>query len=98
VRKAGENTEEFGHSKFDWFKRFIALSNGTPRLDTIAKVMARLDPNVLQRYFFQRMSDFILELLEIKKCMITIFENCLLQKEELPSQTGVFETVDKIPR
>jgi Transposase len=188
-----EDIEEFGHSKQDWLKRFVELANGIPRHDTIARVMGRLDPNVLQQCFFQWMSDVLeaiegdviaidgkslrrsfdrasrknalhlvsawsctggvalgqvkteeksneiraiprlLELLEIKKCIITIdamgcqksiaaaiinkkadyvlgvkrnqpalhadcaqyFEKHLLQKSELPSTCGIFETVDK---
>jgi predicted transposase YbfD/YdcC len=52
-----EDIEVFGHSKRAWLQRFIELPNGIPRHDTIARVMARLEPDVLQRCFFQWMSD-----------------------------------------
>ena len=52
-----EDIEEFGHAKLEWLRRFIELPNGIPCHDTIARVMARLDPNVLQHCFFQWMND-----------------------------------------
>jgi predicted transposase YbfD/YdcC len=54
-----EDIEEFGHAKLEWLQRFIELPNGIPRHDTIARVMARLDPNVLQQCFFQWMNDVV---------------------------------------
>lgn len=54
-----EDIEEFGHSKQDWLKRFIELSNGIPCHDTIARVMGRLDPNALQECFFKWMNDVV---------------------------------------
>jgi len=54
-----EDIEEFGHSKQAWLQRFIELSNGIPRHDTIARVMARLEPNILQQCFFQWMNDVL---------------------------------------
>ena len=52
-----EDIEGFGHSKLDWLKRFVELSNGIPRHDTIARVMGRLEPNILQQCFFRWMND-----------------------------------------
>ena len=54
-----EDIEEFAHAKHDWLKRFIELPNGIPRHDTIARVMGRLDPNILQQCFFQWMNDVV---------------------------------------
>ena len=54
-----EDIEVFGHAKREWLQRFIELPNGIPRHDTIARVMARLEPNILQQCFFQWMSDVL---------------------------------------
>ena len=35
--------ERFGNAKFDWFSRFLDLSNGIPSHDTFGRVFARLD-------------------------------------------------------
>jgi predicted transposase YbfD/YdcC len=58
-----EDIEEFGQSKKEWLQRFIELPYGIPCHDTIARLMARLEPNVLQQCFFQWMSD-VLEAIE----------------------------------
>ena len=45
---AGEtfnDMEEFGKSKYDWFKTFLGLRNGIPSHDTFNRVFAALDPN-----------------------------------------------------
>jgi predicted transposase YbfD/YdcC len=36
--------EEFGSSKHDWFKRFLALPNGIPSHDTFRRLFIALDP------------------------------------------------------
>ena len=58
-----EDIEDFGHAKQEWLQRFIELPYGIPSHDTIARVMARLEPNVLQQCFFQWMSD-VMEAIE----------------------------------
>jgi len=55
-----EAIEDFGHAKLEWLKRFVKLSNGIPRHDTIARVMGRLEPAVLQKCFFEWMNDVAL--------------------------------------
>lgn len=52
-----EDIEEFAHAKIDWLKKFIELPSGVPTHDTIARVMGRLEPEALQRCFFQWMAD-----------------------------------------
>ena len=39
-----EEIAEYGRSKLDFFKRFLALPNGIPSHDTFYRVFARLDP------------------------------------------------------
>ena len=46
-----EHIEQFGRAKQDWLKSFLALPNGIPSHDTIARVFARLDPGEFQRCF-----------------------------------------------
>src|SRR3954462_13861227 len=46
-----EDIEDFGTVKHDWLKTFLALPNGIPSHDTIARVFARLDPEEFQRGF-----------------------------------------------
>jgi len=43
--------EAFGKAKQPWFKPFLALPNGIPSHDTLARVFARLDPLALQQCF-----------------------------------------------
>jgi|RifCSP13_3_1023840.scaffolds.fasta_scaffold48719_1 predicted transposase YbfD/YdcC len=43
--------EAFGKAKQAWFKSFLALPNGIPSHDTLARVFARLDPLALQQCF-----------------------------------------------
>src|SRR5438046_2768566 len=38
------DSEAFGYSKHDWFKRFLALPNGIPSHDTFRRVFAALSP------------------------------------------------------
>ncbi len=46
-----EDIAEFGDAKYDWFHRFLALSNGIPSHDTFGRVFARLDPEQFQASF-----------------------------------------------
>ena len=43
--------EAFGKAKQAWFKSFLGLPNGIPSHDTLARVLARLDPLALQQCF-----------------------------------------------
>jgi predicted transposase YbfD/YdcC len=46
-----EHIEQFARAKHEWLKLFLALPNGIPSHDTIARVFARLDPEQFQRCF-----------------------------------------------
>src|SRR5512144_1139629 len=46
-----EHIEQFARAKYAWLKAFLALPNGVPSHDTIARVFARLDPDEFQRAF-----------------------------------------------
>src|SRR5512143_1119808 len=46
-----EHSEQFARAKLSWLKTFLALPNGVPSHDTIARVFARLDPDEFQRCF-----------------------------------------------
>jgi len=54
-----EAIEDFGRAKLEWLRRFLQLSHGVPRHDTIARVMGRLEPAVLHKCFFEWMSDVV---------------------------------------
>lgn len=43
--------EEYGKSKVEWLKGFLALPNGIPSHDTIRRLFAQLDPEQLQSCF-----------------------------------------------
>lgn len=43
--------EQYGQSKLDWLKTFLALPNGIPTHDTFARLFARLDPEQMQQCF-----------------------------------------------
>jgi predicted transposase YbfD/YdcC len=40
--------EEYGKAKEKWLKEFLELSNGIPSHDTIGRLFAALNPEVLQ--------------------------------------------------
>lgn len=42
---------EFGRSKYDWLKTFLALPNGIPSHDTFGRVFARISPEHFQACF-----------------------------------------------
>ena len=46
-----EDIEEFGHSKGEWFRKFLELPNGIPSHDTIRRLFIRLKPDQLQECF-----------------------------------------------
>ena len=46
-----EGIEAYGHGKSDWLKTFLALPNGIPSHDTIARVFALLAPTQVQECF-----------------------------------------------
>jgi predicted transposase YbfD/YdcC len=50
-----EEIEDFAHDKLSWLRKFIALSNGVPRHDTIARVISRIDMTQFQASFSQWM-------------------------------------------
>src|SRR3954466_11426529 len=41
--------QEFGTDRRTWFARYLDLTNGIPSDDTIARVLARLDPAAFER-------------------------------------------------
>lgn len=43
--------ESYGHSKYEWLKKFLELPNGIPSHDTIARVFYRLKPEQFQKCF-----------------------------------------------
>jgi len=43
--------EEYGRAKVEWLQTFLALPNGIPSHDTVARVFARLDPEQMQHCF-----------------------------------------------
>lgn len=45
--------EEYGYSKQEWLKQFLALPNGIPSRDTIRRLFAQLDPKQLQNCFLR---------------------------------------------
>jgi predicted transposase YbfD/YdcC len=48
-----EAIAEFGHAKYPWLRRFLALPNGIPSHDTFARVFARIDPEQFQSCFLR---------------------------------------------
>ena len=46
-----EDIEEFGHTKREWFERFLELPHGIPAHDTFARVFASIDPMEFQHAF-----------------------------------------------
>jgi predicted transposase YbfD/YdcC len=47
--------EAYGRAKEKWLRQFLALPNGIPSHDTFARVIARLNPEELQRGFLRWM-------------------------------------------
>ena len=48
-----EDIEEFGHTKKDWFERFLELPHGIPAHDTFARVFSIIDPKEFQQAFLR---------------------------------------------
>lgn len=49
--KGWEDMENYGLSKYDWLKEFLALPNGIPSPDTFRRVFERINPKVFERCF-----------------------------------------------
>ena len=50
-----EVVAEYGRTKEEWLKKFLALPNGIPSHDTFSRLFARLNPEELQSCFIQWM-------------------------------------------
>ena len=50
--------EAYAQEKEGWLKTFLQLPNGIPSHDTIARLFARLNPDVFQRYFLNWVKAF----------------------------------------
>ena len=50
-----EAVAEYGRTKEEWLKKFLALPNGIPSHDTFSRLFARLNPEQLQSCFIQWM-------------------------------------------
>jgi predicted transposase YbfD/YdcC len=50
-----EAVAEYGRTKEQWLKKFLALPNGIPSHDTFSRLFARLNPEQLQSCFIQWM-------------------------------------------
>ena len=48
--------ERYGHHKFDFLKQLMPFPHGIPSHDTLSRVLAKLNPMVLQSCFAQWMS------------------------------------------
>jgi hypothetical protein len=46
-----EAIAEYGRTKQEWLKTFLALANGIPSADTFSRVLGRLKPEELQKCF-----------------------------------------------
>ena len=46
-----EDISDFGKDRLDWLKQYGDFENGIPSDDTIARVMGRLNPKQVQRFF-----------------------------------------------
>jgi len=67
VTGGADNWEEiaaFGRRHESWFRRYLSLPNGIPSHDTLARVFARLDPQVFQRC----LRDWLLAFGDVLKC------------------------------
>ncbi len=47
--------ETYGQAKLEWLRQFLALPNGIPFHDTIARVFSRLDPQAFEGCFLNWM-------------------------------------------
>ena len=52
-----EDIEQFGRIKLNWLRQYLPYENGIPKHDTIARVLSRLEPDVIQTRFIKRVQD-----------------------------------------
>ncbi|MEI6708535.1 MAG: ISAs1 family transposase [Methylococcales bacterium] len=61
-----EAIEQFGNEKQDWLRKWIALENGIPSHDCMARVIARIEPSKLTECFVAWASQVGLSLGQVK--------------------------------
>lgn len=59
--QAWTEIEDFGELHEEWLREFLELSNGIPSHDTIARVFARLNPDVFQKAFINLTQQLVKE-------------------------------------
>ncbi len=52
-----EDIEQFGRIKLDWLRKYLPYENGIPKHDTIARVLSRLEPELIQTRFIKWVQD-----------------------------------------
>ncbi len=61
-----EDMENYGLSKHDWLREFLALPNGIPCPDTFRRVFERINPKVFE-HCFQKWVQSIVETMFVHK-------------------------------
>jgi len=61
--KGWEDMENYGLSKYEWLKQFLALPEGIPSADTFRRVFERINPKVFERCF-RRWVESVVEAVE----------------------------------
>ncbi|MBC8549714.1 MAG: ISAs1 family transposase [Candidatus Brocadiales bacterium] len=53
------DVEEYGNTKYDWFKTFLELPNGIPSHDTFGRIFSIIDPIKFQEAFYDWIQSFV---------------------------------------
>lgn len=61
ISEGWEDIEDFGHIILDGLRKYLPFANGTPKHDTIARVLSRIDASELQQSFLQWIKERVTE-------------------------------------
>jgi predicted transposase YbfD/YdcC len=81
--------EDFGNSKYQWFKRFLELPNGIPSHDTFGRVFSLIKPEEFQNRFM----NWVRDVFEISKGQIVPIDGKTVRRSHDGSKKAAIHMV-----